>query len=309
MTHRRRTLITRYPLFPKSILLARWCLLLLGVLLLGGTSWSQKLRPPQDTPPEWSRPYPPFRIAGNLYYVGTYDLACYLITTTKGNILINTGLPGSVPIIQKNIKTLGFQWKDLKILLTTQAHFDHVGAMAAIKKLTGAQLMADAKDAAVLADGGSSDYAFGGKGALFTPVMADKRLQDGDTIILGETRLTMLHHPGHTQGSCSYLLTTRDEERTYRVLIANMPTIVTEKKFSAVPAYPEIAQDYAYTLGALKKLSFDLWVASHASQFGLQKKHPPFSKYNPLAFADKKGYEAMVDGLSRAYQKKLEQDQ
>ncbi|ANH83852.1 subclass B3 metallo-beta-lactamase [Niabella ginsenosidivorans] len=289
--------------------MARWCLLLLGVLLLGGTSWSQKLRPPQDTPPEWSRPYPPFRIAGNLYYVGTYDLACYLITTTKGNILINTGLPGSVPIIQKNIKTLGFQWKDLKILLTTQAHFDHVGAMAAIKKLTGAQLMADAKDAAVLADGGSSDYAFGGKGALFTPVMADKRLQDGDTIILGETRLTMLHHPGHTQGSCSYLLTTRDEERTYRVLIANMPTIVTEKKFSAVPAYPEIAQDYAYTLGALKKLSFDLWVASHASQFGLQKKHPPFSKYNPLAFADKKGYEAMVDGLSRAYQKKLEQDQ
>ncbi|HEX7756235.1 MAG TPA: subclass B3 metallo-beta-lactamase [Niabella sp.] len=287
----------------KNIPAWRWYLLMLGWCLLSSTAYSQQ------TPPEWSKPYPPFRIAGNLYYVGTYDLACYLITTGKGNILINTGLSGSLPVIQKNIETLGFKWTDLKILLTTQVHFDHVGAMAALKKLTRAQLMADAKDAAVLADGGNSDYAFGGKGALFDPVTADRLLQDGDSIVLGETCLTMLHHPGHTKGSCSYLFTTRDEKRTYRVLIANMPTIVTDEKLNAVPGYPNIATDYAYTLKALKELSFDLWLASHASQFDLQKKHPPFSQYNPDAFADRKGYEALVNELDAAYQQKLKQAQ
>src|SRR5665213_3293134 len=115
---------------------------------------AQQVKEP-TTKPEWSRPYQPFRIAGNLYYVGTYDLACYLITTPKGNILINTGLAASVTQIKNNIETLGFNFADTKILLTTQAHFDHMGAMAAIKKMTGAKFMVDEKEADVLATGGN----------------------------------------------------------------------------------------------------------------------------------------------------------
>ena len=130
---------------------------------------------------EWSKPYPPFRIAGNLYYIGTYDLGCYLITTSQGNILINTGLAASAPQIKNNIEKLGFKLSDTKILLTTQAHYDHLGAMAAIKKMTGAKVMADEGDASVMADGGSSDYAMGGHGSIYALLAADSLLHDGDT--------------------------------------------------------------------------------------------------------------------------------
>ena len=254
---------------------------------------------------EWSKPYQPFRIAGNLYYVGTYDLACYLITTSKGNILINTGLASSAAQIKNNIERLGFKFRDTKILLTTQAHYDHMGAMAAIKKQTGAQLMVDEKDAAVLVDGGSSDYALGGKGSTFKPVKADRLLRDGDTVRLGNMQLVMLHHPGHTEGSCSFLFTAKDEQQSYRVLIANMPTIVTEKPFANITAYPGIAADYAYTLKAMKNISFDIWLASHASQFNMHVKHQPGDAYNPAAFKDREGYDAALSDLQKQYDEKM----
>jgi metallo-beta-lactamase class B len=260
------------------------------------------------TDSDWIKSYPPFRIAGNLYYVGTYDLACYLITTTKGNILINTGLASSATQIKNNIEALGFKFADIKILLTTQAHYDHMGAMAAIKKSTGAQLMVDEKDADVLATGGSSDYALGKYGTTFKPVKPDRLLQNNDTIQLGNMQLVMLHHPGHTKGSCSFLFTVKDDQRSYRVLIANMPTIVTDKPFGNISAYPGVAGDYAYTLNAMKNISFDIWLASHASQFKLHEKYKPGDAYNPAAFIDQQGYDAALSDLQKQYDDKLKRD-
>lgn len=267
---------------------------------------AQKVTEPKNTPAEWSKPFQPFKIVGNLYYVGTYDLACYLITTDQGNILINTGLAASLPIIKANIEALGFKFADTKILLTMQAHYDHMGAMAAIKKMTRAKMMIDEKDASVMADGGSSDYALGGDGSTYEPVKADRLLQNGDTVKLGDMHLVMLHHPGHTKGSCSFLFDVKDDQRSYRILIANMPTIVTEKSFSNVSDYPDIAKDYAYTLNAMKKLSFDIWLSSHASQFKLHDKHKPGDAYNPAAFIDRKGYDATIDSLQEQFAKKVE---
>ncbi|RZK34741.1 MAG: subclass B3 metallo-beta-lactamase [Hymenobacter sp.] len=266
---------------------------------------AQKVTEPTNTPAEWSKPYPPFRIAGNLYYVGTYDLACYLITTPKGNILINTGLLGSLLMIKANIEALGFKLTNTKILLTMQAHYDHMGAMARVKKLTGAKVMIDAKDAGVMADGGSSDYALGGHGFMYEPVQPDCLLKDKDTISLGGTHIVMLHHPGHTKGSCSFLLDVKDEIRSYRVLLANMPTIVTDSKFSEIPAYPDIAKDYTYTLNAMRKLKFDLWLSAHASQFDLHAKHQVGDKYNPSAFMDQAGYDAETSRLQAELDKKM----
>lgn len=270
-------------------------------------SSAQTVKEPTSIPKDWAKPYQPFRIAGNLYYVGTYDLACYLITTSKGNILINTGLAASATLIKNNIKKLGFRFADTKILLTTQAHYDHMGAMAAIKKMTGAQLMVDEKDAGVLKDGGSSDYALGDKGSTFQPVIPDRLLNNEDTILLGNMQLLMLHHPGHTKGSCSFLFTVQDSQRSYRVLIANMPTIVTEKSFADLPTYPEVANDYAYTLKAMKNISFDIWLASHAGQFNLHQKHQPGDAYNPAAFIDQSGYDAELAELQKDYDEKLKQ--
>lgn len=266
---------------------------------------AQKVSEPKNVPVEWSKPYPPFRIAGNLYYVGTYDLACYLITTPKGNILINTGLAASAPLIKANIETLGFKFSDTRILLTTQAHYDHMGAMAAIKKSTGAKMMVSEEDAEVMADGGKSDYALGGDTSSYEPVTADRLLKDGDTIKLGDVQVVMLLHPGHTKGSSSFLFPVKDEHRSYTVLIANMPSIVTEKSFTDIPIYPDIAKDYAYTFSAMKKLSFDIWLSSHASQFNLHSKHKPGNRYNPAAFIDKKGYEAAIYNLKKQFLKKV----
>ena len=180
---------------------------------------------------EWTRDFQPFRIAGNLYYVGTYDLASYLITTPKGHILINTGLAESVPLIRTHVESLGFKFTDIKILLATHAHFDHVAGMAEIKKLTGAKMMIHEKDASVLSDGGNSDFVFGGKGKIFEPVKADRLLHDHDTIRMEGMIITVLHHPGHTHGACSFLLNVKDEYRSYRVLIVNMPSILDQTTF------------------------------------------------------------------------------
>jgi len=280
-------------------------LLLISLLFVNFLTSAQQAAH-SKTPPEWSKPYQPFRIAGNLYYVGTYDLACFLIVTPEGNILINTGLADSAPMISASMETLGFRLADTKILLTTQAHYDHVGAMAAIRKSTGAKMMVDAGDAQVVADGGHSDYAFGNNSDnYFAPVKVDRVLHNGDTIKLGGMHLVMLHHPGHTKGSCSFLFDVKDEKRSYRVLIANMPSIVTNKDFSAIPAYPGIAKDYAYTLNAMKNLSFDIWLASHANQFDLNSKHKPGDGYNPDAFMDRKGYDAELSDLQDQYLKKV----
>ena len=269
---------------------------------------AQKVKEPKPYTADWEKPYQPFCIAGNLYYVGTYDLACYLITTTKGNILINTGLKSSAKQIKKNIEALGFKFSDTKILLTTQAHFDHLGAMAKIKKQTGATFMANAPEQEALQTGGDADYALGGKGSTFKPVPADSLLHGGDTITLGNMQLVLLHHPGHTKGSCSYLFTVTDAQRSYRVLIANMPTIVTEKRFADIAAYPTAAQDFAGTFQSMKTISFDLWLASHASQFKLHDKHKPGDAYNPMAFADRDGYDAALDKLQQNYEEKQRKD-
>src|SRR5690606_1547662 len=146
---------------------------------------------------EWVQPYRPFRIAGNLYYVGTYDLASYLIVTNKGNILINTGLSGSAAVIKEHIAALGFRYTDIKIILTNQAHYDHLGAVAAIKKETGARFFIDEADAEVCKSGGASDYELNHLGRSFQPVVPDRLLKDRDRIRLGNTTLTLLHHPGH----------------------------------------------------------------------------------------------------------------
>ena len=183
-----------------------------------------------------------------------------------------------------------------------------MGAMAAIKKSTGAQLMVHEKEAAVLEDGGSSDYALGGHGSSYKPVKPDRLLHDGDTIRLGNMQLVMLHHPGHTKGSCSYLFTVKDDQQSYRVLIANLPTIVTDKSFSTITSYPGIAADYAYTFKAMKEISFDIWLASHASQFKLHDKHQPGDAYDPVAFKDKVGYETAIIDLEKQYNLKIASD-
>ncbi|KQR71029.1 subclass B3 metallo-beta-lactamase [Pedobacter sp. Leaf176] len=283
-------------------------ILFLIMLFFRLSGFAQTVKEPLNNPKEWSQATQPFRIAGNLYYVGTYDLASYLIVTNAGSILINTGLANSLPIIKQNIKKLGFDYKSIKILLLTQAHFDHTGALTAIKRETGAKLYVDDQDADILKTGGATDYEMGKYGVTFKPVQPDVLLKNNDKIKLSNTVLTMLHHPGHTKGSCSFLFNTKDKSSEYKILIANMPSIITDRKFSDIASYRNIERDYAETFKAMKNIDFNLWVASHASQFNLHEKRKPGDAYNPKVFMDKKLYLKNLQDLENDFKEKIKID-
>ncbi len=259
--------------------------------------------------PEWSKPFPPLRIIGNVYYVGTWDLACYLITTPQGNILINTGLADSAPQILANVETLGFKLSDTKILLATHAHWDHVSAMAEIKHMTGARLLAVDAETTLLESGGKTDFRWGAdSSAWYAPVKVDERLKDQQKVTFGGMEITVLMHSGHTKGAASYAFTVKDGGKDYSVLIANMGSINPGVTLLNNANYSNIAADYAHTFEAQKALHPQIWLPSHASQFGLHDKYKPGDPYLPARFVDPDGYQKAVRQLESVYLKQLEQE-
>jgi metallo-beta-lactamase class B len=251
--------------------------------------------------------FPPHRIIGNLYYVGDNDLASYLIVTPKGSILINTGFEFSVPLIRASIKTLGFQFSDIKLLLVTHAHNDHAAGMATVKRLTGAKMLAIEEEVPLLESGGKTDYLFGSS-SWFKPVIVDRTFRDGDKIELGGTKLTAHLTPGHTRGSVTYSLEVVENSRTYHVLIANLGTINPGTILVKNPKYPGIAEDYACTFRIQEELPCDIFLASHASQYGLHRKYQPGMPYSPDAFMDPGGYHSAVERLETIYVHQLEEE-
>lgn len=254
---------------------------------------------------DWSKPFPGHRVIGNLYAVGTYDLSVFLITSDDGHILINTGLEDSTPLIRDNIEALGYRLEDVKILLCMQAHFDHTGALAEIKEITGAQLWATPDDDRILEDGGFSDPHFGGRQS-FKPIKVDKVIHDGDLIELGDIKLTVHEHGGHTEGSSSYTMEVPENGRIYQVAIANMGTINSGKRLVVDPTYPGVAEDFAATFKAQKEMPVDVWVAAHGSQYHLHDKYQPGDPYRPETFVDPEGFLAEVEKLEQLYLQQIE---
>ena len=184
---------------------------LLGGLLLAALACttpfvtSQKL--PNFQTPAWTRPFTPFHIAGNLYYVGSEDLAAYLISTPQGLILINSNLESSVPQIRESIEKLGFKFRDVKILLISHGHFDHCAGSAAIIKQTGAKYYVMDADVSVVESGGKTDFEYSTRTDFhFPPTHVDRALHDGDTVSLGGTTLTAHLTAGHTKGTTTWTM-------------------------------------------------------------------------------------------------------
>jgi metallo-beta-lactamase class B len=251
---------------------------------------------------DWTRPFPPFRLIGNVYWVGSYDLSTYLIVTPQGNILINTGVGDTAQQIKAGVEKLGFKIADTKILTATHGHYDHVAGLAELKKMTGARLMIAEGDKDLLESGGKTDFRFGDTpGARFDPVKVDQTFKDGEKISLGGTELTAHHHPGHTKGATSFTMNVQEGGKTYRVIIANMPSINPGVTVSGMPKYPEIGKDYGRTFLAQKDMKVDVFLASHASQFRLHDKYKPGDPYNPERFVDPTGYLEAVQRLEKAY--------
>ena len=264
---------------------------------------------PNVTNPDRIAAYPPVRIVGNLYYVGTRDLASYLIATDDGHILINSGYASSVPIIRNNIEALGLRFEDIEIITTAHAHNDHVGGLGEIKRLTGAETHMHAADVPILVSGGDDDYRYpGGRGVLFEPIEVDRALHDGDTIELGGSTLTVHLHAGHTKGAISFSLTIEEGGTSYDVLIANMGTVNDSVNLSYMPGYPEIIDDYEKTFAAQKAMSPDIWVSSHAGHFDLHEKYQPGMEYRPNNFFDPGGWHNKVAEYEAAFRARIVSD-
>ena len=242
---------------------------------------------------EWAAPFEAHRIVGPLYYVGTYDLGVFLLTSDEGHMLINTGLADSAPLIKRSIEDLGVEYADVKVLLTMQAHYDHVEAMATVQQETGAQVWATPEDAKLLESGGATDYLFGPK-ATFAPVQVDRLLEDGEILQLGDLELQVIFTPGHTTGSSSYALTVEEGDETYNVLIANMNSVNPGTQFLNNEKYPNIVEDYTHGFEVEKRLDVDIGVSAHASQYGMHDKYSPGDNYDPERFVDPEGYEEAV---------------
>ena len=281
-------------------------LLVIAVFAVGALA-QQRVKLP-ITNKEWEAPFPGFKIVGNMYYVGTYDLGCYLIDTGAGLILINSGAPGSYPLIKANIEALGFKTSDIKVITATHGHWDHVGDLALFQKdAPAAKTYINERDARVLESGGNLDYR-GARGIIYDPIKVDVKTKPGDHIKLGNTDMTVLQAYGHTPGANSFSFSVQDGGRKYNVLVVNMNGINAGVKLLGSPGYPTIVEDFKNTLAMQATYKPDIWVSSHAGQFNLHKVYKPGDPYNPSRFGDLAAYKAKIADLQAAYQKQLAEE-
>jgi metallo-beta-lactamase class B len=261
---------------------------LILVLATAGSSFAQ-------ANPDWTEPFPPFRIAGNLYYVGSKGLANYLVTTPQGNILINSDLEANVPMIEASIEKLGFRFKGTKILLISHAHWDHDAGSAMIKELTGATYMVMDADVPVVESGGKTDFEYGDTPtALYPPTKVDRVLHDGDEVRLGGTVLVAHLTPGHTKGCTTWTMQVTEHGKTYHVVILGSPNVNPGYKLVDNTAYPQIAEDYERMWRVLKSLPCDLFLGAHGSYFGLEEKYPLMKEGSAIPFVDPGGYKKYI---------------
>jgi metallo-beta-lactamase class B len=251
---------------------------------------------PAQGNPDWHTAFPAFQIAGNLYYVGTADLAVYLIHTPRGNIVINSDFQQDVPTIKKSIEQLGFKYSDTKILLISHAHGDHDEGIGLMQKETGAKLMVMEPDVAA-----EQSTAQGRPGAH-----VDRVLHDRDTVALGGSKLVAHLTPGHTPGCTTWTMQVRQGSRKLNAVIIGSPNVNRGYILVGNKDYPGIADDYVKTFTVLKSLPCDLFLGAHGVYFGLKAKYEKMKAGGENPFIDPDGYKAYVAEREDYFRKEWE---
>lgn len=260
-----------------------------------------------DEDRSWNQPVKPYRIIGNIYYVGASDVTSFLITSDSGHILIDGGFAETAPQIKDNIIKLGFKLKDVKILLNTQAHYDHAGGLALLKKWTNAKLMVMKGDVTQLTTGSRKDSDFGADG-YFQPVKVDRILKDVDVVEIGGVKLNAYLTPGHTRGCTTFTLKATEEGKTYDVVFVgglSVPgyTLINNKN------YPNIVEDYTKTYKILKSLHCDVFLSSHGQFFSLKEKTAMLEKSRtPNLFIDENNYKVFLERMENAFNDQLQKE-
>jgi metallo-beta-lactamase class B len=278
-------------------------LIFLSLLLFAGGAQAQE-------PPDWTNPFPPYRIIGNIYYVGSQGLGVYLITTPQGNILINSNLEKSVPMIRESVEKLGFRFSDTKILLISHAHWDHCAGSAAVKELTGAKYMVMDADVPAIEDGGKLNFGrdskFSDSGvSQYQPAKVDRVLHDGDQVKLGDTVLTAHLTPGHTKGTTTWTMKVADGGKTYDVVIVGSPNVNPGYKLVNNTLYPQIASDYERMFRVLKSLPCDVFLGAHGDYYGMEAKYARMKLGGPNPFIDPEGYKSYITEREQTFRAEL----
>ena len=242
----------------------------------------------------WNEPTEPAHIVGPIYYVGTAGLSSWLIKTSEGHILIDTGMPPSGPMIAESIRKLGFKPEEIRLLLVGHAHVDHVGALAYMKQLSGAKVAALPGEVALLESGGKTDFQYGTfEQYQFEPVKVDTVLTDGEPFRLGDVSLTPIATPGHTRGCTTFVTSVVDSGKAYKVAFPD-GTSIPGYRLVKDPSYPGIADDYRRSLGALAMLSPDIWLTAHPDMFGFASKRYVAARRGAAAYVDREGYRKFI---------------
>lgn len=254
-----------------------------------------------DFVPKWNQPIAPYRVMGNIYYVGTNFLASFLITTPQGNILINPDFEESVPVIRASVEKLGFHFSDIRIILISHAHDDHAAGCALMKSLTGAKLMVMDADVAEIENGGAGDFAYTNR---WKPVKVDRILHDAAQVTLGGVVLTAHLTPGHTKGCTTWTTDLKDGGRSYHVVIVGSPNVNPGYKLVGNRQYPQIASDYAKGFRVLASLPCDVFLGSHGIYYNMDDKLKRLhAGHNP--FIDPAGYRSYIAEREQAFRNEL----
>jgi metallo-beta-lactamase class B len=276
----------------------------LAVALSVFTFPSIALSQPNETDRSWNQPVEPFKIAGNIYYVGANEITSYLITTPEGHILLDSGFKETVPQIKANVAKLGFQMEDVKFLINSQAHYDHAAGLADLKSESKAKLLASVEDAKLLARGGKDDPNFGDR-FLFDPVIADRTFKDGWKLKLGGTTMTANITAGHTPGCTTWTMNANDGGKILNVIFV-CSTTAPEYTLVNNAKYPAIARDFERTFKRLRSLKVDIFLSAHASQFDLLEKLGSRRKGStPNPFIDPERYLRYLDQTEKAFRDRL----
>jgi metallo-beta-lactamase class B len=246
----------------------------------------------------WDDSFPPHRIADNLYYVGSRGLASYLVTTSEGLILINASFERTVPLIRGNVEKLGFKFSDVKILLTSHAHGDHVEGAALVKELTGAKVFVMEGDEKVIANGGRGQYLYT---ETWRPCKVDRVLKDGDEVRLGDAVLKAVRTPGHTRGCTTWTMKAKHAGTLYDVVIVGSPNVNAGFRLVGNTSYPEISADFAKSFKVWKSLPCDIFLGAHGSYYDMEAKYARTKKTGPNPWIDPEGYRAYIANREIAY--------
>ena len=272
---------------------------LLLTLVFAGSAFAQAT-------PDWTNPFPPYRIIGNVYYVGSQGLASYLITTKEGHILINSSLESSVPLIRESIEKLGFKFGDIKILLISHAHWDHCAGSAAVKELTGAKYMVMDADVPEIEAGGKGNFQYGDSPtSRYQPTKVDRVLHDGEAVKLGDAVLTAHLTPGHTKGTTTWTMKAKEGNNSYNVVIIGSPNVNAGYKLVNNALYPQIASDYERMFRVLKLLPCDVFLGAHGNYYGMEAKYARMKEHAANPFIDPEGYRSYVAEREQTFRAEL----